>query len=558
MQSNKEQGKFIEHIAHEPCGSSDGLAIYEAEDGSHNGYCWACNTYESNPYGDNNVVNFEEKKNLGDIKDIENHPIKALSDRGIRQEIAEAFGVRCGVDTGNGEVNKHFYPYYKGGEITGYKVRKLPKEFSAAGDIRDTELFGQHLCGSGGKLLIITEGECDAMAVNQMLADKGKRYRVVSLPTGANTKAIKTNLEWLEKFETIILCFDQDKVGKEAASAVVDILSIGKVKIASFSEKDPNDMLLADKTNEFFSSIMNATLVRPDGIVSGEDTWERLQNREYVESVAYPDGWEEMNKKVYGVRKCDLDVWTSGTGMGKTQVFRELQYHLLNNTIDNIGVMSLEEPLEDTVESLMALHLKKRILLPDVREGVTEGEMKDAWEHTSGTNRLHFYDHFGSVDDQSLIAKIRYLARGLDCGYVFLDHLSIAISEYADQGDERKKIDVLMSKLKRLTQELGIWIGIIVHLRKTGQGQPFEEGGVPNLDDLRGSGSLKQLSNNVYAVSRNQQADSERVRNTSRLHVLKCRLTGRTGDADYLYFEDDTGRMVPSEGADELEDEGEF
>ena len=261
-----------------------------------------------------------------------------------------------------------------------------------------------------------------------------------------------------------------------------------------------------------------------------------------VESIAYPDRGYDLNRMTYGIRMGELDTWTSGSGMGKTQVMRELQYHLLNNVDDNIGIISLEEPLLDSVEALMAIDMNKRIHLPDVT--ATEEELHGAWENTSGTGRLYFYDSFGSMDNDSLVSKIRYFANGLGCKYIFLDHLSIVVSEFASEGGERERIDSIMTRLKNLTQELDIWIGLVVHLRKTGSGTSFEEGGVPNLDDLRGSGSIKQLSNTVYALSRNQQATDSVERNTSQLHVLKCRFTGRTGQGDYLFFNDVTGRMT--------------
>lgn len=241
--------------------------------------------------------------------------------------------------------------------------------------------------------------------------------------------------------------------------------------------------------------------------------------------------------------------------MGKTQVVREIEYHLLKQTEENIGVIALEEPLEDSVEALMSLHLNKRIHLPDIRSTVSEEEMYEAWKHTAGTNRLFFYDHFGSVDEDSLISKIRFLVNGCGCKYIILDHLSIVISEFAVEGGERERIDTAMSKLKKLTQELNCWIGLIVHLRKTSGGKSFEEGAVPTLDDLRGSGSIKQLSNNVYALSRNQQDPDPVVRNTSHLHVLKCRFTGRTGSSDFLYFHEQTGRMVEAAKPIDEEDE---
>lgn len=559
MKKNLKQGKYIEHISCNKCTSSDGLAVYTPGDDTYNGFCYVCQQYDPNPYGNNKNNKVERTDTLQEFESVDSileYPVRELTTRGIRAEIAERYGVHCGINTTTGETIEHFYPYYSGSELTGWKVRILPKKFaSSIGDIKSPDFFGQHLCGTGGKMLVITEGECDAMATYQMFQDKGKNYRVCSLPTGANIKAIKQHIEWLESFDTIILCPDQDEPGKKVAQQISDILTPGKVKIMSFSEKDPNAMLLANKGNEFFKSLFDAAVVRPDGIVSGKDTWERLQARPTVLSMAFPPHWEIMNQKTYGMRLGEIDAWTSGTGMGKSQLIRELEYHLLHTTDDNIGIIALEEPLEDSVEELMSLHLNKRILLPDVRDTITEEERYEAWQATSGTDRIHFYDHFGSVDDESLVSKIRYLSRGLDCKYIFLDHLSIVVSEFAAQGGERERIDTIMTRLKKLTQELGIWIGLIIHLRKNiGGGKSFEEGAVPTLDDLRGSGSLKQLSNNVYALSRDQQAKNDINRNTSQLHVLKCRLTGRTGDADYLYFDDKTGRMVAGDDPNTIEE----
>lgn len=540
-------GRFIDHVNCEECGSSDGLALYQQEDGSVDGFCWVCKHYHPDPTGTGSG-SFRETEITTRIP-IESLPILALADRGISKEAAEHFGVRVELSETNGEVVAHYYPYTKRGRITGWKRRDIvttdrKRRFLSIGDRKECELFGQNVAGSGGRMIVVTEGECDALAAWDLFRKKGKVYRVVSLPDGANVNAIQQQLEWLETFETVILCFDQDEPGQTAAKQAAELLTPGKARIMSFSEKDANDMLRENKVNEFFAALSNAAETRPDGIVSGKDTWELIKNRELVPSVPFPEDWTEMNRMTYGMRIGELDTFTSGSGMGKTQLMRELEYHLLRNTQDSIGIIKLEEPLHDSVEALMGLHLNKRIHLPDVRETLTEEELYSAWLATSGTNRLHYYDHFGSVDEQSLLAKIRFLAKGLNCKYVFLDHLSIAISEFAEEGGERERIDTLMTRLKKLTQELSIWIGLVVHLRKTGGGTPFEEGGVPTLDDLRGSGSIKQLSNSVYALSRNQQEEDEVRRNTSHLHVLKCRFTGRTGPADFLYFDQETGRMV--------------
>jgi len=555
-------GELVEHIGCNKCGSSDGLAVYEEEDGTFNGFCWVCKGYESDPYSYKPTSRKKEVFNLTDytekIKEIEELPSLAIPHRGISQESTTKYGVKVQIDPASGEVVKWFYPVYSQGKKVGYKWKDRNKQFGHIGSGKDKDFFGANICGNSGKMLVITEGEDDALAGWQLFMGKGKNYRVCSLPDGANIAAIKGRIEWLESFDTIVLAVDQDDVGSKFVEEVKDLLAPGSVKIMSFSEKDANDMLLQDKGNEWYSSLNNATVVRPDGIVSGIDTWDKINNREVVESVPYPDGWDDMNQKTYGVRLGELDTWTSGSGMGKTQLLRELQKHLLDNTDRGIGIIALEEPLEDSVEAMMALHLNKRYQLPDVRDTVSEEEKYEAWKATSGTDRLHYYDHFGSVDDDSLVSKIKFMARGLGVKYIFLDHLSIVVSEFADQGGERERIDSIMTKLKKLTQELGIWIGLVVHLRKVGGGISFEEGAVPCLDDLRGSGSIKQLSNSVYALSRNQQAANEEERNTSQLHVLKCRFTGRTGASDYLKFDDITGRMSKTDFTVEESTRGDF
>jgi len=363
---------------------------------------------------------------LADVLGIEYRP---LTDRLIKADIAKKYGVKTEVSTKDGTTTiKHFYPYYQGDTLIGYKVRDVAtKDFWKVGEIKAADLFGLHLVGNGGKMLVITEGECDCMAATQMFKEQGKNYRVISLPNGATAKSLKKHLEFLDKFESIILAFDQDDAGEKAAQAAIELFSPGKIRIMKFDEKDPNDMLRAEKSKEFLQSLYNANVARPDGIITGADTWQAMLDRPKIDSLPFPEDWAKINGMTYGLRRGELDTFTSGSGMGKTQMLRELEYHILQTTGDSMGIIALEEPLVDSVEALMALHLNRRIQLPDIAKDVTDEERYEAWLATSGTNRIHYYDHFGSVDDDSLISKIRYLASGFDCKYIFLDHLSIVV-----------------------------------------------------------------------------------------------------------------------------------
>jgi len=241
----------------------------------------------------------------------------------------------------------------------------------------------------------------------------------------------------------------------------------------------------------------------------------------------------------------ELDVFTSGTGSGKTTLIKQLQYHYFNSTDMNQALIHLEEPLEHTAKDLVGISMETRLQLTEnVDKETYIDKARELFSATDieGNSRFCLYDSFGSMDAQDLYNKIRFMVNGLDCKIIWLDHLSILVSGLGSEGDERRIIDSIMHELKSLTVELGCYIGLIVHLNNNTQ-TPFENGGQPTLNNLRGSGGIKQLANSVYSFSRNQQADDELERNTSLFSVLKCRYTGATGPADYMHYNAFTGKL---------------
>ena len=438
----------------------------------------------------------------------------------------------------------------KTGATIAQKIRLPDKSFKFLGDTKNIPLYGQWLWSSGGKMVTIVEGELDALSASQA---QGNKWPCVSVPTGAagSVRAVTQNIQWLLSFDRVNIMFDNDEAGKEAALKVAALFPPRKAHIATLPHKDASEMVMKGLGADLVNAMWRAEPYSPAGIVSGSELRKRLEDRPDIPSFAWPDFMQGMNQKTYGIRIGELDVFTSGSGMGKTTLIKQMQWHFMQTTELNQALIHLEEPLEDTAEGLIGIHIGKRLNLPDVREFVPQEDYWKGFDETfgavddKGNNRLNVYDAFGSLDETDLYNKVRYFATGLGCKIIWIDHLSILVSDLGqDSQDERRAIDSIMHNLKMLTQELGVYIGLISHLKKAPQGRSFEEGYVPSSDDLRGSGSIKQLSNNVYAISRNQQEENDTQRNTSLLTVLKCRYTGRTGPADYLLFDEATGRMV--------------
>jgi twinkle protein len=527
----KPESKLIKHIACDACGSSDANGLY---DDNHT-YCFSCNTYYNEMDADElsvmqDAVQPRKPHVMLDIKGT----IKSIPDRGITLQTCEKYGVTQ-------ENGQHFYPYTDdAGTPVAAKLRRVAdKTFSILGTFTNARLFGQQLFHTGGKAVTITEGELDALAAFQM---NGSLYPVVSVRNGAQAalKDCKAQYEWLNSFDSIVICFDADEPGKKASKEVAELFG-QKAKIVKHLSgyKDACDYLIAGATKEFVNEWWRAEVYIPDGIINAASLWEEVIKPEAKAEAMYP--WKGLNKLLYGMRPAELITVTAGSGLGKSQFLREILFNILNTTKWNVGGLFLEESTRKTARSIMSLHANKLLHLPDTP--TTEKELKDAFDATLGTNRVYLFDHFGSSDVDNIANRIRYMAKACDCRVIFLDHISIVISGQ-DNGDERKAIDNMMTKLRTLVQELEITLICVSHLRRLQGNQGHEDGGSVSLSQLRGSGAIAQLSDAVITLERNSMAADDNERHMTKVAVAKNRYNGYTGPACVLKYDMNTGRMV--------------
>ena len=420
------------------------------------------------------------------------------------------------------------------GTVVAQKVRFADKTFKFLGDAKAASLYGQHLWKEGGRMLVLTEGEVDCLSMSQA---QGNKFATCSVKSGAQSakRCVQEQLEFVESFERVVIMFDNDKAGDAAALEVAQLLTPGKAHIARLPEKDPNDMLVKGKNKELIDAMWSAKVYRPDGIINGTDLWESIAHDEEVPSIPYP--FAGLNEKTRGMRRGELVTITAGSGVGKSQVCREIAYHLIKQG-ETIGYIALEENVKRTALGLMGLAIDKPLHLS--KEGVSHDTLKSAYDDTVGSDRVYLYDHFGSLATDSLLSKIRYLAKSCGTGWIILDHLSIVVSG-VDDGDERKAIDVIMTKLRSLVEETGIGMILVSHLRRPSGDKGWEEGLQTSLNSLRGSASIAQLSDICLGVERNQQGDNP---NIATVRCLKNRFSGETGVGCYLHYNKDTGRML--------------
>jgi twinkle protein len=467
----------------------------------------------------------------------------SLDKRGLTEETCRLWQYGVGEHHGQAVQVAHYRD--SSGEIIAQKLRTADKQFRILGDSSKMVLFGQHRFSGQGRMVVVTEGEIDAMSLSQIQEHK---WPVVSVPNGAQSaaKAVAKSLDFLEGFDRVVFAFDMDEPGQKAAKECARVVSPGKAFIAQLPLKDANDCMRNGKSKDLVNAMWNAPAYRPDGIVAATDIWERIESFDASPGIAYP--WEPLTQMLHGIRPGELVTVTAGTGVGKSQFCRELAYHLIKRDVP-VGYIALEESVARTAIGLMSLEANRRLHL-----GANKAELRESFERVFGSNRVFLYDHFGSTEGQNLLDRIRYMGKGLGCKAVVLDHISIAVSGLNDgQGDERRMLDSLVTKLRTLVEETQITLFMVCHLKRV-DGRSHEEGGEVSLSHLRSSQGIAQLSDAVIALERNQQGEN---RNQTRVRVLKCRYTGETGTCLALEYDKETGRMSECAMFDPATDKGE-
>lgn len=466
-----------------------------------------------------------------------------INDRKIRAETMRKFGY-FKAHFGKDRKGVHAWTLFnQDGSASCQRVRLPPKEFMkiGAGNPNTAQLFGQHFWGEkNDRRVVITEGEFDAMSVAQATNFK---FPVVSINGGADSakKGLQANWKWLDRFEEVILWFDNDEPGREAIAECAPLFNHGKVKVVTtVTAKDASELLQDNRPGDIELAIFSATTWSPVGIVNASATEDDVVF-EQVPSWSYP--FKGLQEQTLGARRGEVAMWVAGSGIGKTTVLFKIYHHFLNGTTHTeapakIGWMGFEGVRRDVVLGFMSIEANRRLHL----DPLPEKEMRKIHRQVFGHGRVELFDQqTADWRFEAVCGYIRYMAKALDCNIVMIDPLSVLVA-IMGEADERKAIDKAMVTLANLAKELNIHIDINHHLtRPPNTGKSHEEGGQTSLRQLRGSNGIGQFASQVVGFERNQQAEGERASLTIQ-RILKNRFVGWDGIAGYTQYDPATGQ----------------
>jgi twinkle protein len=373
------------------------------------------------------------------------------------------------------------------------------------------------------------------MAAFQM---QGSLYPCVSLKTGAKgaLKDVKANFEWLNSFESIVICFDADEPGRAAAKEVSELLG-GKSKVFKHSNgyKDACDYLKDDSQKAFMADWWRSEEYKPEGIVTVNDVFEEV----LVDDVeGLPWAFPFLTKATYGRRAGELYGFGAGVGVGKTDVFTQMIAYDIQVLKLNVGVIYLEQGVKETVKRVAGKMDGKLYHIPN--GGWTKEEYVASVTKLRDLNRLFMTSHFGAMDWAAVKGQIEYFAKTKDIKVIYLDHLTALA---AAEEDERRGLDKIMSEMAALALELGIIIHYVSHLTTPKVGS-HEEGARVLEKEFTGSRSIARWTHFMIGLERDKQDPDLKRRSITKVRILKDRFTGQsTGMTGGLKYNSKTGML---------------
>jgi twinkle protein len=521
--------------------SKDNLAVYS--DGQT--HCFSCGKHGFVKDNKHETVQTNTKKDDDSWIHDYRGEFCSLTDRNLRAETLEKFKVKCEKDA-DGKIIKHHYPYYnQKGEMVGMKTRLVDsKKFFCSGNASsDNQLFGQNLFQAGGKFVTVLEGEIDALSGFEA---SGSRWANVSVGVGVQCVAnIKANLEWLDSFETVVICFDNDEVGRESAQKIAPLLGPNKCKILTLAKyKDVSDYVSNNDSKAYIDEWWNYSKeYTVSGVATVEDMRNALLDYRDTELIPLPESFGNLNYMMRGgIARGELVSIIAHTSIGKTTILNELIYHFATETEEKIGCFMVEDSIDETIRKVVSVSTGENLQLVKPEELNVDSIMDEALDIGFASRIQLHNDGGGSIDLEEMFSKIRYFVKGLNCTVILVDPLHTAIKNLSNEN-----IEEVMDRFIKLCKETKVAVILSTHTRKP------DDGSHPHKIseyDVKGSGAIPQACHTNILFSRDKLAEDEYTKNSTRIRVPKLRRTGQTGEGGWTYFNPNIARLEKGHNPD--------
>ena len=466
--------------------------------------------------------------------------VKYMLSRGISEAITKKYEITTQIDHDNIIV----FPFYdEKGELVFVKYRKADfdkekdnnKEWSEANC--KPILFGMKQCNLDNKRLIVTEGQCDSLAVSECGIENA-----VSVPTGAQGFTwIPYCWDWILNFEKIIVFGDYEK----GRISLLDTLSrrlpvtVLHVRESDYGDcKDANEILLKYGKERVIECVENAVAIPIRHVISLAD----VEDVNPFDIEKMPTGFKDLDRLLYGgLPFGNLVVMTGKAGMGKSTVASQI----IANAID-------EGHKCFCYSGELPNHLFKSWLVYQIAGKSHVYSYQTKWGDTgyqvSETNRklidewlresIDIYDNSAVTDDEkvSIVKIIEESINRNGSDVILIDNLMTALDLDQSGGDDKyERQSRFVKKLARIAQQYDVLIILVAHMRKNN----YSTNG---NDEISGTSDITNLAAITLMYDSDKEDDDKRY-----LKVWKNRLFGKVKKSGWVMSYSEESKRVYGE-----------
>lgn len=402
-----------------------------------------------------------------------------LRARGLTDETIKAFKV--GADAADSTV---LLPYLRDGETVNVKHRSI-NDKRKMWQAKDAEpcLFGWHLVDPKARVVAITEGEFDAMALVQL------GIAALSVNQGAgNHQWIESDWERLERFSTIYLCFDADDAGRKGAREVANRLGLDRCRVVTFgASKDANDFLLTQPTEQQVGECFaKAGTFDPDELMGAGSFVDELIAEFYPPETGYVAPALRLGRdhEWFRFRPSEVTTWTGHNGHGKSQTLGQVQLGLMEQG-EKFCVFSGEMPPAKLLGRLA------RQACGMSSPSISYLKACAAWLDAG----MWIFNVIGQADSVRLLEVFAYAARRYGITHFVIDSLMMLEDVPEDGKGALEAQRRFMNRIATFAKQYRVHVHLVAHPRKADN-----ERDAPGKQDVAGSGKLTNMADNHFSV----------------------------------------------------------
>jgi twinkle protein len=240
------------------------------------------------------------------------------------------------------------------------------------------------------------------------------------------------------------------------------------------------------------------TINLADYMAESEDVHKIRPAREWAQSVIdalysrslHPIvqlGWMKCEGH-FEFRAGELTIWGGINGHGKSMLTSQV---------------ALDLCVQDQRVCIASLEMKpEKTMLRMVKQAFGSGRPDSEFirgMHGWTDGRLWLYDHTGSVKPQKMLAIVRYAVENFGIQHFVIDNLMKCVPGDDDYNGQKD----FVNSLTAIAQDTGVHIHLIAHVKKGGS-----EYDRPGKFDIKGSGSITDLADNLFIVWRNKRKEA--------------------------------------------------